>query len=164
MACSPLDSANTIVPPVAAEVIAAKTSNRLDDTPTGVAPSYMFLRKWGSKGNGDGQFNFPTGIAVDNSGNLYVADKENHRVQKFSSEGAFLLKWGREGTGKGQFYFPIGVAVDSAGNLYVVDEGNHRIQKFSSEGTFLSTWGGEGRGNGKFFYPLSVAVDHADNV
>jgi DNA-binding beta-propeller fold protein YncE len=94
MACSPLDSANTIVPPVAAEVIAAKTSNRLDDTPTGVAPSYMFLRKWGSKGNGDGQFNFPTGIAVDNSGNLYVADKENHRVQKFSSESTFLVKWG----------------------------------------------------------------------
>lgn len=89
-----------------------------------------FLTKWGSNGNGDGQFSFPSGLAVDSLGNVYVADTGNHRIQKFDASGNFLAKWGSEGNGDGQFSNPAGVAVDSLGNVYVADTGNHRIQKF----------------------------------
>jgi len=87
------------------------------------------LAKWGSPGIGDGQFNFPEGMAVDSGGNIYVSDRFNHRIQKFSSSGVFLAKWGSQGSSDGQFKFPEGVAVDSAGNVYVSDRFNNRIQE-----------------------------------
>ncbi len=85
---------------------------------------------WGSWGSGDGQFISPAGVAVDSSGNVYVADTGNHRIQKFTSDGHFVTKCGVEGSGDGQFRNPADVAVDSSGNVYVADTGNHRIQKF----------------------------------
>ena len=63
----------------------------------------------------------PTGVAVDSSGNVYVADNGNNRIQKFNSNGKFITKWGSYGTADGQFSSPIGVAVDSSGNVYVAD-------------------------------------------
>ena len=54
------------------------------------AQSYVFILKWGSSGSGDGQFNYTYGIAVDGSGNVYVADTSNHRVQKFSISGSIV--------------------------------------------------------------------------
>ena len=58
---------------------------------------YEFVTKWGNFGTGDGQFNRPRGVAIDSSGNVYVVDEQNHRVQKFSSDGAYITKWGGEG-------------------------------------------------------------------
>jgi tripartite motif-containing protein 71 len=69
-------------------------------------------------------------VAVDSSGNVYVADLGNHRIQKFDSEGTFMAKWGSRGEGDGEFRGPSGVAVDSSNNVYVSDQGNNRIQKF----------------------------------
>jgi len=66
--------------------------------------NYSFVTKWGTEGTGDGQFNMPMDIAVDSSGNVYVADWNNHRIQKFSSSGTFLATWGRSGEGNGQFW------------------------------------------------------------
>ena len=83
-------------------------------------------------GNGDGIFDFPVGVAVDSSDNVYVAESRNHRIQKFDSDGVFLTKWGSEGSGDGEFNFPLDVAVDSSGNVYVSDLSNHRIQKFGA--------------------------------
>ena len=76
-----------------------------------------FLLKWGSNGSGDGQFSSPRGVAVDSAGNVYVADSNNYRIQKFSNTGTFLTKWGSIGSGDGQFVNPRGVAVDSVGNV-----------------------------------------------
>ncbi len=123
-----------------------------------------FLLKWGAYGTGDGQFNSPFGLAVDSAGNVYVADFQNNRVQKFNSSGAFLLKWGSLGTGNGQFNKPWNVAVDSAGNVYVSDANNGRIQKFNSSGAFLLTWGSVGTGNGQFNSARGIAVDALGNV
>ncbi len=80
----------------------------------GLGKPPAFLAKWGSEGSGDGQFRSPWGIAVDASGNVYVADFGNDRVQKFGPDGAFITKWGSEGTGDGQFAYqnPTGLAVD----------------------------------------------------
>ncbi|MBI3743628.1 MAG: hypothetical protein HY261_05000, partial [Chloroflexi bacterium] len=86
--------------------------------------------KWGSEGSGDGQFNMPSGIAVDAQGNVYVADRGNYRIQEFTSTGKFLTKWGSEGSGDGQFNSPFGVAVDGVGNVYVADFDTPGIQKF----------------------------------
>src|SRR5262249_7341486 len=83
-----------------------------------------FLTKWGSKGTGDGQFHFPTGVAVDVSGNVYVADEYNDRVQEFTNSGTFIRKWGCA-----EFHFPAGIAVDGSGNVFVGDF-NNRVQKF----------------------------------
>ena len=122
------------------------------------------IENWGDVGSGDGQFNIPWGIAVDQVGNVYVADGYNHRIQKFNSSGDFLAKWGEFGSGDGQFKYPHGVSTDSRGNVYVADAGNHRIQKFNSNGTFLAEWGSKGTGNGKFNNPLDIAIDLNGNV
>ncbi len=123
-----------------------------------------FILKWGSSGEGDGQFVRPTGVAVDSSGNVYVADFGNHRMQKFDSSGNFILKWGSRGSGDRQFNYPNGVAVDSSGNVYVGEEGNHRIQKFDSSGNFILKWGSKGSEDGQFNYPKGVAVDSSGYV
>jgi DNA-binding beta-propeller fold protein YncE len=82
----------------------------------------------GRPGSGGGQFDRPTGVAVDSGGKVYVADTNNHRVQKFTSTGAFLSQLGAFGGGGGQFNQPTGVAVNSDGDIYVLDRGNNRIQ------------------------------------
>lgn len=94
-----------------------------------------FIRKWGGRGSGNGQFEFPSDVTVDASGNVYVSDNANDRVQKFTSTGAFVSTWGTFGSGNGQFDFPSGVAVDAHGDIYVSDFYNHRIQKFAGGGT-----------------------------
>jgi len=146
-------------------------------------PPPMFLAKWGASGSGNSEFSWPLGIAVDVSGNVYVADTGNNRIQKFDSNGTFLTKWGTPGTGDDQFNSPRGVAVDAIGNVYVADTGNNRIQKFDKYSTLLHMWGWgvaggvgfeictsscnvgiAGAGNGQFESPYSVAVDVAGNV
>ena len=67
------------------------------------AQTYSFSAQWGSQGSADGQFNSPFDIAVGKSGNIYVADSGNNRIQKFDSNGNFLSTWGTTGSGNGQF-------------------------------------------------------------
>ena len=122
-----------------------------------------FLSEWGDYGSGDGQFDFPHGVATDSSGNIYVADY-NDRVQKFDQNGTFLTKWGSSGSGNGQFNAPQGVAIDSSGNIYVADYNNRRVQKFDQNGTFLTKWGSFGSADGQFNGPEGVATDSSDNV
>ena len=71
-------------------------------------------------------------MAVAADGSVYVADRGNHRIQKFDADGVFVTKWGSSGTGNGQFNLPFGVAVAADGSVYVADRGNHRIQKFDA--------------------------------
>ncbi len=66
-------------------------------------------------------FNDLSAVAVDGQGNVYVADSNNYRIQKFDSSGGYLGQWGSCGNGNGQFKGPVGVAVDGLGNVYVVD-------------------------------------------
>jgi sugar lactone lactonase YvrE len=129
-----------------------------------------FIAKWGrdggqgSSGEGDGEFDYPRGIAVDTAGNVFVADTGNDRVQKFDSNGTFIMKWGRRGAENGQFHTPCGIAVDAAGNVYVTDGWNSRVQKFTSDGTFVTTWGTDGSGDGMFDDPWGISVDGEGDV
>jgi len=99
-----------------------------------------YITQWGSQGSGDGQFSYPSGIATDAAGNVYVADSDNHRIQKFTGAGVYLTQWGSQGSGGGQFRGPTGVATDVAGDVYVADLQNHRIQKFSGAGAYLTQY------------------------
>jgi len=125
---------------------------------------YSFLGTWGTYGSGNGQFNYPHGIAIDNSDNVYVADSLNDRIQKFDANGAFITKWGTSGSGNGQFYWAGGIAIDNSDNVYVIEAYNNRIQKFDLNGTFITKWGTYGSGNGQFDNSDSIAVDGSGNV
>lgn len=129
---------------------------------TGSAPP--FLTKWGSAGNGQGQFNWPTGVALSASGYAYVVETIGARVQRFTRTGLYVGQWGTYGSANGQFRSPQGIAVDAAGSVYVADWGNDRIQKFAADGTFVLAWGSSGSGPGQFQGPTGVAVDGTGNV
>ncbi len=122
------------------------------------------------------QFSFPTGIAADSGGNLYVADNLYSNIRKITPDGVVTTLAGSgkttnggylDGTGAvAKFYFPSEVAVDSSGNVYVADAGNNRIRKITPGGE-VSTLAGSGAaatvdGQGvaaQFNYPTGVAVD-----
>ena len=115
----------------------------------------------GGKGSGRGQFDSPTGIAVDGSGNVLVADTGNGRIEKFSPTGAFLSIIGTKGSGQGQLGQPNGIAIDRVGNIYVADAGNHRVLTLKPEGTFIAEWKGPELG---FYGPRRIAIGPDDSI
>lgn len=125
-----------------------------------------FITRWGNNGTANGNFDLSpdSEVAVDSSGNVYVADSDNNRIQKFTSTGGFITKWGTFGTGNGQFKNPTGVAVASDGSVYVVDANNIRVQKFTSTGAYVTQWSGSGTAAGHFQALAGVAVDLSGNV
>lgn len=147
-------------------------SNNIIGIPS-VGAEYVFSKKWGTQGSGNGQFKFPQGIAVDSSGRVYVADTSNNRVQLFKlatpcpsgttqivSGVCFVKAWGTFGSGNGQFNIPTQVALDSSGRVYIADSGNNRIQVFRGDGLFIKSWGALGSGNGQFNNPHGIAFDN----
>jgi len=121
--------------------------------------TYVFVGAWDGAPL-PGTFNDPQGIAVDSNGNVYVADTNNYRIQKFNSNGDFITGWGGDRIYKaGKFVEPTGVAVDSSGNVYVADKetlSHLTVQKFTSTGTYLTAWG--------WHAAHDLAVDASNNV
>ena len=122
------------------------------------------LMSFGSEGTGPGQLSFPWGVAVNKHGEMAVADKDNHRVQVFNTEGSFLYSFGEKGTGDGQFSFPRGVTYDRDDNLLVADSFNNRIQQFSRTGQFMRTFGAEGELGGKLNRPQGISTSPDGNI
>src|SRR5205085_10152122 len=96
----------------------------------------------GGKGSGKGQFDSPTGIAVDASGNVFVADTNNGRIEKYSPSGTFLSTMGIKGTGYGQLGAPNGIAVDSTRAIYVADAFKEVVKKQEADGSIIAEWKG----------------------
>jgi DNA-binding beta-propeller fold protein YncE len=111
-----------------------------------------------------GQFSYPTYVAVDAQGFVYVSDTLNARVQKFDAEGKFVTTFGQLGTNWGEFDKPKGIAVDSFGNLYVVDSGWSNVQIFNPKGQVLLFFGGRGPVPGMLKNPLAVAIDKNNRI
>jgi tripartite motif-containing protein 71 len=127
------------------------------------------IRRWGRHGRGEGEFDGPSGIAVDSQANVYVSDFYNHRVQKFTQEGRFVLQWGGNGRWGGSFHYPTDVAIGPDDQVYVADAYNQRIQKFTRDGRYLTKWGGIGFGfsggwRGWFRLAKAVTLDSRGNV
>ena len=124
------------------------------------ATKYVFVKKWGSEGTGDGQFQRIHDIDFNPSETrLYSIDRDGNRIQVFDKNGTFLFKWGSKGTGDGQFTNPYSVDVVPNGNVWVADRGNHRIQEFDKDGKFLFKFGSFGAKLGQFDNPRQVVVD-----
>ncbi len=109
------------------------------------APPVLVPKFCAPTGSAVGQCATPRGVATNpTSGDIYLVDLANHRVQQFTAWGASIRAWGSEGTASGQFgSIPQGIAIDSAGDVYVVDLSNHRVEKFDAEGNFVLMFGGD---------------------
>ena len=116
---------------------------------------------FGKKGSGKGCFDCPNSVAFDSTGNVYVADSDNNRIQVFTAEGKFLRMFGRRGQGMDR---PIGVAIDTSDMVYVSENRNHRVSIFTSDGQFVSSFGCNGNGPGEFVWPRGLAVDNCGVV
>jgi sugar lactone lactonase YvrE len=113
----------------------------------------------GGKGTEPGQFNEPVGIATDGSGNAWVADTRNARIEKFAPGGLFIASVGTKGTGYGQFGEPNGIAIDRDGNIYVTDAGNHRVEKLAADGGVIAQWTDPG-----FYGPRDIAIGPDNSI
>ena len=122
-----------------------------------------FLSRFGARGDGDGEFNFPTHVTADTHGNIYVTDSMNSRVQVFDAKGNFERQIGGPGDGPGSFSRPKGVAVDGSGRIFVVDAIFGNVQIFGSDGQLLLDFGQPGSGPGEFYLPSGITIGR-DNL
>ena len=144
---------------------------KINPTPANQSPTVA-----GGNGNGNGlnQFNRPVDSVTDSSGNLYVVDRHNHRIQKWASgatTGVTFAGGNGQGSNANQFNAPTGIDIDSSGNIYVCDYGNHSIQKFPSNstssinGTTVAGIRGNSAGTtNRLSYPNDIAIDSSGNI
>ena len=126
---------------------------------TGVAQDDYSSTTWSSVTHSGAPFNMPAGIAVNDAGEIFIADGyANARVHKFTSDGKLIMSWGDPGSGDGQFNLPHGVWIDSKGRVLVSDRENDRVQVFTQDGKFVSSW------PTKLIGPALMYVDDEDVV
>jgi len=142
-------------------------------------PDGRFIRTWGKRGkvnvvrsalnflipdHHEGEFYYPSRIAIGPDAHVYVSDAYNNRVQVFTADGRFLHSIGGMGLWGGRFRVASGIAVGADGSLFVADFYNNRIQHFDHNGHFIKAWGGKGNKLGQFSGPTGVAVSHDGRV
>jgi DNA-binding beta-propeller fold protein YncE len=129
------------------------------------APGGGQVGRFGGRGGGAGEFNYPTFLAL-RDGELYVSDTMNSRVQVLAADdGRALRQVGRRGLSVGDLVRPKGIALDSQANLYVVESYYDQLLVFDRQGRFLMPiGGGAGRALGQYYLPSAVFVDDTDRV
>jgi DNA-binding beta-propeller fold protein YncE len=115
------------------------------------------------RGTEEQQFNFPSYVALDNDGNVYVADSMNFRVQVFDPEGRFIRAFGEQGMRPGQFSRMKGIDVDGFGNVYVADGEHAVVQMFNKNFDRLMYFGGRINALEYFDVPSAIAIDRRKN-
>lgn len=127
------------------------------------SPKGDLLRQWGSLGNDPGQFIYPTDIAFDDKGRIFVGEYGDHdRISVFDMSGKYLYEIGKFGFGDGEFSRPQSIVIEGD-TLYTADTCNHRIAVFKTDGTFVRNMGGPGSGLGEFRFPYGLDLDKRTN-
>ena len=121
-------------------------------------------KTFGTRGMGEGEFNYPTHLSLDGEGHLLVVDSLNYRIQIFQPDGTFLAQFGHHGDSSGDFASPKGIAADSRGHLYVVDALFDTVQIFDRQGELLLNFGERGVGPGQFWLPAGIFIDNQDRI
>lgn len=116
------------------------------------------------RGSGDGEFRYPSFLALAPSGHLYVSDVMNFRIQEFDAAGKFVRAIGELGNVPGTFTRPKGIAVDSDGNLYVADAAFNNIQVFNLNGELLMAFPDRRSEDGHLALPEGVFIDGRDRI
>jgi len=119
---------------------------------------------FGKRGEKNGEFNFPVGIAVGPDGNFAVTDTGSCSVQVFTPDFKFIRRFGRQGDRPGEFTRPKGVAIDKEGNYWVVDAAFNNFQIFSPKGVLLMWIGQFGNVPGAFNLPMGIFIDKGQKV
>ena len=129
------------------------------------ARQFRPVLSFGKHGSSDGMLHNPWGVAVNEHDEIAVTERENHRVQVFSSDGTYLRSFGRYGSKQGEFKSPSGITFDSndENNLAVVDKDNRRVQLFNGQGEYLGQFGTQGRNDHQIKYPLGLSVQSNGN-
>lgn len=113
-------------------------------------------REFGNEGTGDGEFEFPNGIAIRTNGDIFVADSNNSRIQVFTKTGKFKASFGKGG--KSALGHPVALGFDSEGRVNVSDTFAHSVLVFNTSGKFLFKYGDYGDREGQFMFPMGLAV------
>ena len=129
-----------------------------------LAPDGSVVKSWGHAGKGDGEFNFPTHLALDAAGTLLVTDALNFRVQAFDPDGRFLWKFGHHGDASGDVSSPKGVAFDRDGHVLLVDALFDVVQVFDRNGRLLLGFGDHGTLPGQFWLPAGLFINPRNEV
>ena len=127
-------------------------------------PEGDLVKTIGGPGNGEIQFDRPSGITLDSDNNVYIADTLNHRIQKFSPDLEFTQSWGEFGDAHGLLNAPWGICTDKDNFIYVSDHKNHRVQKFDSDGVFIMSIGEFGSSASNLNHPSDVSVDQSGDI
>ena len=117
-----------------------------------------------SFGTQDGQFMWPSSIAISNSDKIYVSDEYLNKITIMTTEGKFISSFGQFGKGDGEFDGPNGLVFDNENNLYVVDHRNGRIQVFDEEGNFIHKFSSQGESEGKLNLPWGITFNSDDRL
>jgi tripartite motif-containing protein 71 len=125
----------------------SSTGNNQTDKPTLVSE---FGR---ASMNTEGELNFPSGVTVDSTGNVYVCSVSGDMISKFDDQGNFLTRW--------QTPDCFGIEADDSDNIYVASKFRDKMLKYDSDGILLLEWGSQGNGNGQFRRPNDVAINRA---
>lgn len=120
------------------------------------------IRTTGTRGTGNGEFNFPASVWIDNHGKAYIVDAMNFRIQIFGPDGKHILSFGEQGDASGYFARPKGIATDSRGNIWVSDALFNNIQVFDPSGNLLHYFGSRGTGREEFRMPSGLFIDSND--
>jgi sugar lactone lactonase YvrE len=119
---------------------------------------YKFERMWPTLQQ-PWYFYEPDGIAIDSKGYVYIADRLQHNILKFTLNGEFVTKWKAQPSDEDFSHSPGAVAVDPSGDIVVLDFYYGMVLRFDSNGHYLAKWGNAGSGNGQFNKPWGIAVD-----
>ncbi len=110
------------------------------------------------------RYTFPSDVALDSLGNVYVANTNDNQIEKCDGDGNALATWGTLGLADGSFSVPEGVAVQGSGTVWVADTGNDRIQALTTTGLWQKTFSARSASLGRLAEPSDAAVDAAGNV